>query len=131
MVIDRFGEVFDQIKIDSCQRAITREQLTDALTRQGFKPVVVDPSSDGTFDAVVCADDQRITAKFSKYGDLVNQKQTTGCRLPTLNNIAESMRDNGLTDTVFFAVACRDGEKVRFRLNEFGDRLDRQKVGDC
>ncbi|NNE21264.1 MAG: PepSY domain-containing protein [Rhizobiales bacterium] len=131
LALNKFGAVIDQYTFDRCPPPITLAQLTDALTRQGFKPVFVEPDAGDTFNVNVCRDGNRIMASVSKYGDVLDQRDKGACSLPSLPAIAEGFRHRGLSATKFYVEGCRDGYRVRATINPFGEPAAREQLGPC
>ena len=131
LAINKFGAVIDQYTFDRCPPPITQSQLTDALTRQGFKPVFVEPDAGDTFNVNVCRDGKRVMASVSKYGDVLDQRDKGACSLPSLPAIADSLQNRGLSGAKFFVEGCRDGYRIRVTINPFGEPVAREQLGQC
>lgn len=131
LTVNRFGKVIDQLTTGQCPAAVTQAELVRSLTRQGFKPVFVEPDANDTFNVNACRDGKRIMASFSKYGEILDQRDKGKCALPTLNAIANRFDERGLSDAQFFIEGCRDGRRFRIRINRFGERVARERLGKC
>lgn len=131
LTVNRFGKVVDQLTTGRCPAAVTQAQLANSLSRQGFRPVFVEPDANDTFTVNVCRDGKRILASFSKYGEILDQRNRGKCSLPTLDAIANRFDERGLSDAQFFIEGCRDGRRVRIRINPFGERVARERLGRC
>ena len=132
LVMNQYGKIVDQVSVgERCQSAITDDELANALLKQGFKPVFVRLNEDNNFTANICREGQRITASFSKYGQLLDQKEKGDCTMPTLGAIADKLDRSGLSATNFYVEGCYQNRKVRIRLNQFGEPSSRQQLGKC
>ncbi len=131
ITLNRWGEVVSQNHIGDCRQAITQDQITQKLKDNGFKRVHASTDNLGRFDINACLDGKRKKILLSRYGELIEEQDEGPCQTRSLVQIRDAIANRGGRKIRFYAETCRKGRKLRILLNDFGERIGRERLGAC
>ncbi|MFY0612630.1 MAG: hypothetical protein JXQ99_13950 [Hyphomicrobiaceae bacterium] len=134
IAINRWGERINERKIGNCQPPATVASLTEDLRNNArrFKGISVRVGRRYPFVADVCDNGQRRELYFSKYGQIEGKRDRGRCDSPRMEAVLDKLRDRGFRGLEIFVEGCRrSGRRVRIKLDEYGNQLDRERIGRC
>lgn len=131
ITLNRYGKITQRTRIGDCALKIDRGQITQILLQEGFSRIRVRQGQAGNYRIIACFEGYEKRIKLNKYGELLEEVDGEKCTIQSFRQIRKSLQDNGFSKTKFYAESCKNGKKIRITLNQFGDRVSRQRVGDC
>lgn len=134
VVVNRWGERVGEKRIGECRPPATVASLTEDLRNNArrFKGISVRVGRRYPFVADVCDNGQRLELYFSKYGRIEGKRDIGRCDSPRMSNVLERLRGRGFRDLEIYIEGCRrSGRRVRIKLDEYGNQLDRERIGRC
>ena len=134
IALNRWGERVNERRIGNCQPPATVASLTEDLRNNArrFKGISVRVGRRYPFVADVCDNGQRRELHFSKYGQIVGKRDRGRCDSPRMEAVLDKLRDRGFRRLEIYVEGCRrSGRRVRIKLDEFGNQLDRERIGRC
>lgn len=134
VVVNRWGERVKARRIGECRPAATVASLTEDLRNNArrFKGISVRVGRRYPFVADVCDNGQRLELYFSKYGQIEGKRDVGRCDSPRMSNVLDKLRGRGFRDLDIYVEGCRrSGRRVRIKLDEYGNQLDRERIGRC
>ncbi len=129
--VDRFGTVVGRKVIGRCAEQIERRQVIELLREKGFRRVEVTKRNNGNFNISACFEGREKFATLSKFGELISERDGERCRGRSFVDVSKRLENRGFGEVEFFVEACRKGRKFRIRLDERGDRIGRERIGNC
>lgn len=129
--VDRFGTVVGRKVIGRCAAQMEQQQIVDLLRKEGFRRIEVSKRNNGNFDISACFEGREKFATLSRFGELVSERDGERCRARSLADVSKSMGNRGFSDIEFFVEACRNGRKLRIKLDRRGDQIGRDRIGNC
>ncbi len=131
LALNRFGEITDRFELDRCPPPITREQLANALLKQGYTRTSIQTADDGGYDVRSCTEGRRSRIFISKFGVVLDRRDLSPCKAPSLDAITDRLGKRGLSKVEYFVEGCRRGRRIRIQLNDFGEPIGRERIGPC
>jgi len=131
VTLNRMGRITDTVAIGRCQRPLSRFQLLSYMSEQGFSRVRIRAETGDSYDVEGCIDGDRYRFTLSVYGNLQDEKKMGKCTSKTTFDVFDQYRKQGFNQLTNTITGCKNGKKYRFQVNEFGDHLDTQTIGDC
>ncbi len=131
VTLNRFGRIIDEANIGNCASPVTTKQVKKLLSDNGFTRVHVEVNGIGEFDILACLDGQKKTIKLSRYGDLIDETDGGRCTTRSLSEVRDALSKRGMRGVKFYAEGCRKKRRIRILLNEFGERIGRERIGSC
>jgi len=134
VALNRWGERVNERRIGNCRPPATVASLTEDLRNNArrFKGISVRIGRRYPFVADVCDNGQRRALYFSKFGQIEGKKDTGRCDSPRLEAVLGKLRDRGFRDLEIYIEGCRrSGRRIRVKIDEYGNRIDRERIGRC
>ena len=131
LVVGRYGKIRRETRVGRCPPPINESGLRKLMTRNGFKKIQLISTNTSEFSTIACRKDERISIRFSRYGEVLDQKRLGSCVSPRIDQILQKLDANGVRKTTIHIEGCRGRNRVRFTYNEYGEQLDRQRIGRC
>jgi len=133
VLISPWGEMVNQRKIGQCSPPTSVANLTEQLrTNDKFKGVSVRAGKRHPFVATLCDSGKRREVYFSRWGEQQGGKDLGPCRSKRLSTIIEDLRDDGVRRAQIFIEGCRrNGRRVRYSYDAYGNRTGRERIGRC
>jgi len=129
--IGRSGSIFRVVKIGKCQPSISKADLRRKMVEHGFSRVRFISVDAEAYTVVACRDNKRMKILISKYGEAIDRQNIGGCSLPQLENILSQLESRGVEDMAIKIDGCRNGKRLRFTFDEFGEQIRRERIGKC
>lgn len=129
--IDRFGTIISRRVVGACRAEIGEEEIVNLLSKEGFRRISVDRNRRGEFEVEACLSGKRKLATLSKYGELLEETDAGDCEARSVKDIHDRLKNRNFDDLVFYVEGCRNGRKIRFTYDQFGDRIGRERLGGC
>jgi len=129
--LNRYGKIIERSRIGACNPEVNRKQIAQILRDEGFTRININQRSNGNFRVIACYEGYEKRIKLSRYGELLEEIDGKQCEVRTIRAVRKSLKESGFKNTKFFAEACRNGNKVKITLNQFGDRIGRERIGSC
>ncbi len=131
LTLNRFGQVSDEVRVGGCKRALNAKQFVKLLRDRGDRRIRY-RGQDGTdFLVRACFKKKRYRARFSQFGEAITRREAGSCITPTLDSVAQRFQRRGIERLSFYVEGCRRGVRYKTRLDEFGDPIDRVRIGKC
>ena len=131
VTLNRYGRVTDETRIGNCASAVTVQQVEKLLNDNGFTRVHVQVNGVGAFEINACLEGQKKIIKLSRYGELVDEVDDGACVTRSFREVRDALRNGGMRGVKFYVEACRKKRRIRIHLNEFGERIGRERIGKC
>ncbi len=131
LVMNRFGDIRREIKVGRCPPPINEESLRQLMSRAGFKNVRLVSTNKDEYATIACKDNDRMSIRFSRYGEVIDQERVGTCRSPRIIDMLETLDGRGVNRMTVHIDGCRRGNRIRFTLNEWGEILRREQIGRC
>ena len=131
VTLNRFGGVVDEVRLESCRRALNAKQFIKVLRDRGYSRIRYRGQDGSDFLVRACFKKKRYRARFSEYGEVIMRRDAGACVTPSLDRLAERFRRRGIERVTFYVEGCRKGVRYRTRVDAFGDPIDRERLGKC
>lgn len=130
--VNRYGQVIDEYRIGRCKRrGFTVEEITSAMTDQGYKRIQVKKVAGDNFNARGCLEGRLNEIVLSRRGRLVSRKELGGCNSPKMHELADILRKRGMSDLEFSVTACESGSRNKIIFDEYANRVKVDAIGSC
>lgn len=128
---NRFGDEMKRERVGDCEPPLTREDVVKLIRDGGANRITVEEDAKGNFVATGCYNKRMIRSRFDKYGKLFEQRRTGTC--PAAPRMTEIFSRFGkrFTNVDVYVEGCRNGRRIRLQLDQYGDRIGRERVGSC
>ena len=131
VTLNRFGTITERNRIGQCNAAVNKKQIAQILRDEGFTRININQRANGNYRIFACFEGYEKRIKLSQYGELLEEVDGNACKVRSIHDVRTSMRDNGFKGVKLYVEGCRNGNKVRITLNQFGDRIGRERIGTC
>jgi len=130
--LNRYGEVISASRLGPCSPPLTRQQVVEMLQRRGANRVEVISSNSRGFRATACYRLERREYRIDPYGAILNRQTIGRCeQAPRLNSVLKDFRSRGMRNVRILVEGCRNGRRLQIELNQFGDEINRRRIGRC
>ncbi len=130
--INRFGEVTSELNQGQCNPPLNRQQVVEMLQRRGATRITIRSQDRSGFTARACYKLEDRRYRIDPYGVILNRETVGRCTPPPLlSQVLDDFRARGVTDTRILVEGCRRGRRLRFEINEFGEEINRERLGPC
>lgn len=129
---NRFGDELDRKRVGDCEPPLTEADVVNLIREGGANRILVEVDRGGNFVATSCHGLKKYRSRFDKYGKLFDQRSVGKCApAPRLNQIVDKFEGRDLANPQVYVEGCRKGRRIRIHIDEFGDVLDRERLGSC
>jgi hypothetical protein len=130
--LNRYGEVISASRLGPCSPPLTRQQVVEMLQRRGANRVDILSSNSRGFRATACYRLERRQYRIDPYGAILDRQTVGRCeQAPRLNSVLKDFRSQGMRDVRILVEGCRNGRRLQIELNQFGDEINRERIGRC
>jgi len=130
--MNRYGEVISTSRLGQCSPPRSRQQIVKMLQRRGANRVEVLSQDSRGFRAQACYRGERRQYRIDLYGTILNRKVVGRCEpAPRLNSVLEDFRSRGMSNLKIIVEGCRNGRRLQIELNQYGDEINRERIGRC
>lgn len=129
--LDRFGAITERVRIGQCRNEVNKKEIVQLLRDEGFTRININQRKNGNYRIFACYQGYEKRINLSQYGELLEENDGNACKVRSINEVREDLSKNGFRGTKFYAEGCTNGNKVRITLNQFGDRIGRERIGSC
>ncbi len=130
--MNRYGEVISASRLGPCSPPLTRQQIVQMLQRRGANRVEIVSSNSRGFRATACYRLERREYRIDPYGAILNRQTVGRCeQAPRLNSVLDNFRSRGMRNVRILVEGCRNGRRLQIELNQFGDEINRRRIGRC
>ncbi len=130
--MNRFGEVISTSRLGQCAPPLTRQQVVAMLQQRGANRVEIISSNNRGFRASACYRLERREYRIDPYGAILNRTVVGRCpEAPRLNSVLKDFRSRGIRNLRILVEGCRNGRRLQIELNQYGDEINRQRIGRC
>ncbi len=130
--MNRFGEVISTTRLGQCSPPLTRQQVVAMLQQRGANRVEIISSNNRGFRASACYRLERREYRIDPYGTILNRTVVGRCpQAPRLNSVLKDFRSRGIRNLRILVEGCRNGRRLQIELNQYGDEINRQRIGRC
>ena len=131
ITLNRFGKITERNRLGNCAPEIDRKQITEILRQEGFSRIRVSKGQAGTYRIIACFEGYEKRIKLNRFGELLEEVDGEKCTSQNFRQVSKSLKESGFAKPKFYAEACKNGDKIRITLNQFGDRIRRKRIGSC
>ncbi len=131
LTMNRYGDVINRYNAGSCATRIGRQQIVDKLKAQGGSRIKVVRENNKGYLIEACLEGERVRIELNPYGELQNERVLRQCNRYSIDQIENQLTKRNYKDLEFFVQGCKKGKLIRFTVNEFGDRSNREVLGRC
>ncbi|MEM7748222.1 MAG: hypothetical protein AAF346_08210 [Pseudomonadota bacterium] len=131
LVIGRYGKIRRETRVGRCPPPIDERGLRRLMTRNGFSKIQLVATNTNEYSTIACQKDDRMSVRFSRYGEVIDQKRLGSCVSPRIDQILQKLDANGVRKMTIHFEGCRGRNRIRFTYNEYGEQLDRERIGRC
>ncbi len=130
--MNRFGEVTSTSRLGRCSPPLTRQQVVTMLQKRGANRVEILSSNNRGFRARACYRLEKREYRIDPYGAVLDRTVVGRCpQAPRLNSVLKDFRSRGIRNLQIFVEGCRKGRRLQIELNQYGDEINRQRIGRC
>lgn len=129
--LDRFGKITKRERLGDCNPLIDKEQITNLLKQEGFTRINIKQGFDGVFTVNSCFQGYIKGIRLSRYGELLEETDGKQCKSRTISQIDDVMKNRGFKNSVFYVETCSKGRKLKITLDNLGDVVARERLGNC
>lgn len=129
----------DRKVIGDCRIVLDEDQIRKILSDRGYGRITIEDRA-GKYIAVGCRGSERLRAELNYYGDISTERRIGQCvRELSPADITAKLESEGYTRISFVdrqppryvAEACRESERVKLVIDNFGQILDSTRLGRC
>lgn len=131
ITLNRFGTITERNRIGQCKVDVDKKQITQLLRDEGFTRININQRQNGNYRIFACYQGYEKRIILSQYGELLEEIDGNACEVRSIKDVRQALSESGFKGTKFYAEGCRNGNKVRITLNQFGDRIGRERIGAC
>jgi hypothetical protein len=131
LTLNQFGDITDRYGIGNCEQKISARQLIRNMRDQGYLRISIKRKTNRGYVAQACYSGQLYRIEYDRYGKQQDERQLSPCPSWSIKQVNEQLAQRKFKNPVMYVEGCKSGKRIRFKLNEFGDRSDRQIVGNC
>lgn len=131
LTLNQFGDITDRYGIGNCEDKINARQLVRNMRDQGYLRISVKRETNRGYVAQACSSGQLYRIEYNLYGKQQGERQLGPCPSWSIKQVQEQLVQRQFENLDIYVEGCKSGKRIRFKLNEFGDRSDRQVVGNC
>ncbi|MCP4183608.1 MAG: hypothetical protein GY761_09865 [Hyphomicrobiales bacterium] len=131
LTLNQFGDITDRYGIGKCKQKISARQLIRNMRDQGYLRINIKRETNRGYLAQACLSGQLYRIGYDHYGKLQDERQMGPCPSWSIKQVKDQLEKRKFRNTELYVEGCKRGKRIRFKLNEFGDRSDRQVVGNC
>ncbi|MEM8796962.1 MAG: hypothetical protein AAGE61_15475 [Pseudomonadota bacterium] len=128
--LTRFGRFIGERDLGICVERLSRGDVAELVKSEGYRRVRVKKASN-TYEIDACREKKRVLLKVSLSGDFLGETVRGPCTGPSITNIHNNFVQDGVQKLRIFAFGCKKGQKVRYRLDEFGKVTETKIQGTC
>ena len=130
--MNRFGEVISTSRLGQCSPPLTRQQVVTMLQKRGANRIEIISSNSSGFRAVACYRLERREYRIDPYGTILDREIVGRCpEAPRLSSVLKDFRSRGIRNLRIIIEGCRNGRRLNIELNQYGDEINRQRIGRC
>lgn len=131
LTVNRFGEILNEVKIGRCSPPARAEDISEIMRRDGYSSIKVVDNGDKGYVATGCKANRREEFLFSRYAEILKQRDLGRCTSASVQELADALRAEGVDRVQFYAEGCRGNRRVRIQYDSFGQETGRERVGPC
>ena len=131
LTMNRFGRIAREVRVGRCPPPITAAELRRQMARSGFRRIELTSTSQDQYTTIACKDDERMSIRFTRYGEVIDQERLGSCVSPRMEQVIESFDKDGINRMTIYIDGCRGRDRMRFIMNEFGEKLKEERIGRC
>lgn len=131
LIVGRYGKIRRESRVGRCPPPIDERGLRRLMSRNGFSKIQLISTNTSEYSTIACQKNDRMSIRFSRYGEVIDQKRLGSCVSPRIEQILRRLDDNGVTKATIHIEGCRGRNRVRYTFNEYGEQLDRERIGRC
>lgn len=130
MTLNRVGEIVNQTLAGDCRERIAKAALETRLRGEGYSRLVVTERPRG-YNVVACNGVQKVAMNFNPFGDVTERNVSGQCESQTVAEVVSTLRGRGARQLEVVLEGCFRDSRYRWRFNQLGDRLGRERIGAC
>ena len=140
IIISRYGDLQSETKIGNCRQQQSAEQVAANLEKQGYDRINFLRRNRTPYLVEACSKNALLELTINRFGVIRDEKRVGRCATPmTLPQVETALADKGYyaadisrrNNGSFDVTACRNDDKVRFRINRFGEFGNERRTGTC
>jgi hypothetical protein len=131
LVVGRYGRIIDEVRIGRCPPQVTADQLAGILRQQGYTNIALTDNGEQGYAAIACMKDRRFELLVSRFGEVVRERDLGRCASFTVRELLGNLANDGWSKLGVYVEGCRNGRRIRIRVNEWGEETAREQLGRC
>lgn len=131
VTLNRFGRITKTKRQGRCAKRLSEDEITAILEDRGFRRINVLKADNRGYAIEACYKRRLLRMAFTVYGDFVSERDLGACKSLRVNEILEELEDRGVTDLEIYVEGCRGNRRLRFPIDDLGDRGKRERIGRC
>lgn len=131
VTLNRFGKITKTRRQGRCAKRLTQDEIVDILEDRGFRRINVLSASNQGYAIEACYKRRLLRMSFTAYGDFVSERDLGACKSLRVDEVLEELEQRGVTDLNIYVEGCRRNRKLRFPIDDLGDRGKRERIGSC
>lgn len=131
LTLNRYGDIIDRYKSGSCATRIDRRQIVQRLRDQGGSRINVVREDSRGYLIEACLEGEVIRFEINPFGELINERNLGQCKRFSIKQVKNRLAKRDFDDLEFYVQGCKNRKLIRFKVNEYGDRSERQVLGRC
>lgn len=131
LVVGRYGRIRRDLKVGRCPPPIDEDGLRRLMAKSGFSKIRLVSTNQDEFATIACRKNERMSVRFSRYGEVIDQERVGTCVSPRIEDLLETLERRGIDRLTVHIEGCRGRNRVRVTYNAYGERLKRERIGRC
>ena len=131
IILSRYGETIKERQIGKCPPPVTKEQVSESMSKQGFKSIVFVDHRGSGFIVNACLEGNQQRLTINRYGETMDEESKGRCPSPRLEQVIQKFKGRGLSNIAIILEACRGKRRIEFKLDEYGTVIERNRRGKC
>lgn len=131
VTLNQYGKITERSRVGECNTNVDQKQIVQLLRQEGFTRINIKQRQNGNFRVSACLDGYEKRIKLNRYGELLEEVDGQQCASRSVREVSDNLNGRGFKKAAFYAEACRNGNKIKITLNQYGDDIGRERIGRC
>ena len=131
LTMNRYGRILRENRVGRCPPPITEAQLRRQMAQSGFERIQLTSTSQDQYTTIACKDKERMSIRFTRYGEVIDQERLGTCVSPRITRVLNGLEKDGMDRMTIYIDGCKGRSRMRYVMNEFGEKLKEEQIGRC
>ncbi len=131
VTLNRFGVIVKTQRLGRCARRLSEAEITRILDGRGFQRIMIVEVRNERYTIDACYKRRSLRMVFTVYGDFISENDRGACLSRRVSEILEELERQDVNDAQIYVEGCRGNRRLRYPLDELGDRGEGERIGKC